>query len=103
MILLVVIVAVGFGAVQFMGDEAGDSPSGGLAFMPIDPLFAPVVREREFRGYVLLSLQLELADSSNAETVTLHMAPLRGAPSSAIFTSRPCFAATASPVSIFTG
>ena len=78
-ILLVVIVAGGFGAMQFMGGESGEPTPGELAFLPLDPLFAPVVREREFRGYVLLSLQLELADSNNLETVDIYLAPLRDA------------------------
>lgn len=78
-ILLVVIVAGGFGAMQFMGGEAGEPTPGELGFVPLDPLFAPVVREREFRGYVPLILQLELADSNNLETVKIYMAPLRDA------------------------
>lgn len=73
-ILLVVIVAGGFGTMQFLGGEPGE-----LVLLPLDPLFAPVVREREFRGCVLLSLQLELANSNDPETVNIHIAPLRDA------------------------
>ena len=78
-ILLVIIVAGGFGAMQFMGGEAAERAPGELAFVPLDPLFAPIVREREFRGYVLLSLQLEVANSNDLETVKIYMAPLRDA------------------------
>ncbi len=77
-ILLVVVVAGGFGVMQFMGGEQ-ESHEPELAFVPLDPLFAPVVREHQFKGYVLLTLQLELSDSRDLETVNASIAPLRDA------------------------
>jgi hypothetical protein len=78
-ILLVVIVAGGFGAMKFLGGDGPGNHEPETAYVPLDLLFAPVVREREIRGYVLLSLQLELADSYDLNLVHLRMAPLRDA------------------------
>ena len=52
---------------------------GELAFLPLDPLFAAVVRERELRDSVPLSTLFELDNANDLETINIHMAPLRDA------------------------
>lgn len=83
-LLMVLVAAAALGAVavtKFVHFGGGDSSDEevGIAFVPLEPIFAPIYADRAFGGYVLLILNLELPDGRNLERVHEKMAPLRDA------------------------
>jgi flagellar basal body-associated protein FliL len=83
-VVFVLLLAIGGGALgvmKFLGGEEDPllEAQGDVGFLHLKPLFAPIVRHREFQGYVVLSLELELADRENLSYVEHRMQGLRDA------------------------
>ena len=83
-IVFVLLLAIGGGALgvtKFLGGEEDPllEAQGEVGFLRLEPLFAPIVRHREFQGYVVLSLELELVNYDDRSYVKDRMQSLRDA------------------------
>lgn len=69
----------GVGVTQVVGFGGGKEAEEGVAFVHLEPIFAPIYSDRAFGGYVLLVLNLELPDGRKIALVEEKMTPLRDA------------------------
>ncbi|MEE9302083.1 MAG: hypothetical protein V3V17_13310 [Alphaproteobacteria bacterium] len=83
-VVFVLLLAIGGGALgvtKFLDGEEDPllAPQAEVGFLRLKPLFAPIVRHRQFEGYVVLSLELELASHDDLSYVDHRMKSLRDA------------------------
>ncbi len=83
-VVFVLLLAIGGGALgvtKFLGGEEDPllKAEAEAGFIRLKPLFAPIVRHQQFEGYVVLSLELELASYDDLSYVRHRMKGLRDA------------------------
>jgi len=79
-LLALVLLIGGGGGVKFLIlDAPKEEAPVELVFVALEPIFAPIYKDRAFAGYVLLMLNLEIPDSRNLPLVKERITPLRDA------------------------